>query len=123
MTYRPEEYPRPLPQPTFAPQEDVEEEELVEEEERPELDEDDPNYIPELELDDETSDEIFGTGEKLDGSLDETERTDIDDVLEIGDTDSIFGTGDPKPKPKRFKRTVKRFAPQPPPSNMGGLQF
>ena len=127
MTYRPEGYPIPLPQPTPVPQEDTGdmeedtgEEEVVEE--RPELDEDDPNYIPETELTEEDEDELFGTGEKLDGSLDEMERTDIDDMLSLGDEDEIFGTGERKPKSKKYRRTVKRFNSQPP-QTMGGIQY
>lgn len=79
----------------------------------------DPNYIPELEITPEQLDEDFGTGEKLDGSLDEMERTDVGDVLEIGDLNSIFGTDAPKKK-RLFRRTTKKYTP--PSTSLGGFR-
>lgn len=94
-------------------------EELVE---LPPKTQEEPNYIPELGYTDKALDEDFGTGEKLDGSLDEMERVDFADMLELGDEDSIFGTGEPKPKKKRyFRRTRKPYPPSPP--TLGGMRY
>ena len=73
-------------------------------------------------LDDEDVEEIFGTGERGDGTTDEIERTDFSDILDVDESDI---TGDKPVKPKqRFSRTVKRFIPNnPPPASLGGMQY
>jgi hypothetical protein len=82
--------------------------------------ESDPNYIPELDITPEQLDEDFGVGEKLDGSLDELERSDVGDMLEVDSSDI---TGEPpKTKKRYFRRTNKRYIPPSPPT-LGGMRY
>lgn len=110
MTYYPEQ--------PYVPQEEEESETR-----------DNDGYIPELELTPEAIEQDFGVGELSDGSIDEMERQDTDDVLAVDDDFSdVLEVGDlnedttPKPRPMRFKRTARPYRPMPP-SSMGGLRL
>ena len=71
-------------------------------------------------LDEEDEEDIFGIGERNDGSIDELERTDVDDILDVSEEDV---TGE-RPQKKRFSRTTKKFRPSnQPPSTLGGMQY
>jgi hypothetical protein len=71
-------------------------------------------------LDEEDEEDIFGIGERNDGSIDELERTDVDDILDVSEEDV---TGE-RPQKKRFSRTAKKFRPSnSPPSSLGGMQY
>lgn len=127
-------YPLPAqPAEPFSP-EDVGSEEIPEEQAPPPMNEDDVNYIPETGLTAQDEEDIFGTGERADGSIDEMERTDIDDltgdedddfsdVLSVSEEDIMGKAPEPK-RPKQFRRTNRPYTP-PPPSvrGMGGLQY
>jgi hypothetical protein len=68
--------------------------------------------------------EIFGTGERSDGSIDEMERTDFDDLFEVGEEDIMGEKSKPQPPKQRFNRTAKKFRPNnTPPPTVGGMQY
>jgi hypothetical protein len=81
-----------------------------------------PRTNDDTALDEEDEEEIFGVGERSDGSVDELERDDFSDILDVSEEDI---TGEkPQPKPKqRFSRTTKRFRPNNPPPTVGGMQY
>ena len=72
-------------------------------------------------LDDEDEEEIFGIGERSDGSVDELERTDLDDVFDVSESDI---TGEKSRPKQRFSRTTKKFRPSNlPNTTLGGMQY
>jgi len=106
------------------------EEEIAESYNPPPMDEDDVNFIPEAGLSKSDEEDIFGVGPRADGSIDEMERSDaedltgesddLSDVLEVTEEDVMGKAPEPK-HPKQFRRTVRPYVP--PPSNLGGLQY
>lgn len=73
-------------------------------------------------LDAEDEEEIFGTGEREDGSIDELERDDVDDIIDV-DIADVTGYPEDKPQKQRFARTAKKYRPNnQPPATMGGMQ-
>jgi hypothetical protein len=81
-----------------------------------------PRTNDDAALDDDDIEEIFESGERSDGSVDELERDDFSDILDVSEEDI---TGEkPQPKPRqRFSRTTKRFRPNNPPPTVGGMQY
>lgn len=98
------------------------EEGLVEQEpegepESEELEEERKPMFPETELSPEAEEEIFGLSDSdiLGGS------DDFSDILSVSDED-ILGTDPLKKRPKKLKRTVKKYQSPPNPS-MGSIQY
>lgn len=113
-------YPMP-PAPVVDSDEDAEDEEREQKPVVRRTDHDDltNDRIPELGLTEKAIEEIFDVGERSDGTIDQMERTDTADVLEIGDLNSIFGTDAPKKK-RLFRRTTKKYTP--PSTSLGGFR-
>ena len=136
-------YPLPVqsaPSPDYGPTGEIArsgetaEEEIAESYNPPPVDENSDNYIPETGLTSQDEEDIFGTGERADGSMDEMERTDIDDLIGDDDDDysdvlsvseeDIMGKAPEPERPKHFKRIVRPNTPSAPTvGGMGGLQY